>query len=195
MLLKHHLFIPSLISAWECINSYECFFWDWSFYSGSFWRLTQFFSPSVKMTEHSYSASFCQSPLKVHWIRPFVFPRGFFVLFLHQAICQLQYQFLSITLAHVAFEELDMWGRLLNLMFANVTSVQISETLTLFFCKLGSIYFDCYFSSCSRRTILNYSVQFCEANLIGALIFVLCSCNSNYFSASLLRALNLVAID
>lgn len=146
--------------------------------------------PSIHIQHHSAKALW-----KYIELDPLSFLEGFFVLFLHQAICQVQYQFLSVTLVHVAFEELDMWGRLLNLMFVNVTSVQISETLTLFFCKLGSIYFNCYFSSCSRRTILNYSVQFCEANLIGALIFVLCSCNSNYFSASLLRALNLVAID
>lgn len=127
MLLKHHLFIPSLISAWECINSYVWLSWDWSFCCGSFWRLTQFFSPSVKMTQHSYSGSFCQSLLKAHWIRPFLFPRGLFGLFLHQAGCQLQNQFLSVTLAHVAFGELDMWGRLLNVMFVNVTSVQFIE--------------------------------------------------------------------
>lgn len=98
---------------------------------------TIFFSPSVKMTQHSYSGSFCQSPLKVHWIRPFLFPRGLFGLFFHQAICQLQYQFLSVTLAHAAFDELDMWGRLLNVMFVNDSSVQISEMLTLFFCSWG----------------------------------------------------------
>lgn len=30
-----------------------------------------------------------------------------------------------------------MQGRLLNVMFVNVTSVRISETLTLFFCTWG----------------------------------------------------------
>ena len=147
------------------------------------------------MTEHSYSASFSQSPLEIHWIKPFLFPRGFFVLFLHQAICQLQYQFLSVTFGCVAFEELDMWGWLLNVMFASVTSVQISGTLTLFSCPLGSCYFCCYFLSCSGRTSLNYPIWFCEANAVGAVIFALCSYNSRYLSASLLRALNLFPID
>lgn len=135
MPLKHHLFIPSLISAWDCINSYVGLSWDWSFSSGSFWRLTQFFSPSVKMTQRSYSGSFCQSPLEAHWISPFLFPRGLSALVLHQAICQLHYQFVSVTLARAAFDELDMWRRLLYVMFVNVPSVQITEMLTWFFCS------------------------------------------------------------
>lgn len=81
------------------------------------------------------------------------------------------------------------------MMFVNVTSVQISETLTSGFLYLGSIYFYCYFSSCSERTNLNYSVQACEADAVGALIFALCSCFSNYLSASCLRAFNLSTID
>lgn len=66
---------------------------------------------------------------------PFLFPRGLSGLVLHQAICQLHYQFLSGTLARAAFDELDMWGRLLNVMFVNVPSVQITEMLTWFFCS------------------------------------------------------------
>lgn len=66
-------------SAWDSINSYVWLSWDWSFSSGSFWRLTQFLSPSVKMTQCSYSGSFCQSPLEAHWIRPFSFLEGFLV--------------------------------------------------------------------------------------------------------------------
>lgn len=81
--------------------------------------------PNIHIQDHS---------AKAHWIRPFLFPTGLFGLFLYQAICQLHYQFLSITLARAAFDELDMRRRLLNVMFVNVTSVRISETLTLFFC-------------------------------------------------------------
>lgn len=135
MPLKQHLLTPNLLSAWDCINSYVWLSWDWSFSSGSFWRLTQFFSPSLKMTQRSYWGSFCQSPLEAHWISPFLFPTGLSGSVLQQAICQLHYQFLSVTLAQAAFDELDMWGRLLNVMFVNVPSVQITEMLTWFFCS------------------------------------------------------------
>lgn len=167
--------------------------WDWSFSSGSFWRLTQFFSPSVKMTQCSYSGSFCQSPLEAHWISPFFFPWGLSGLVLHQAICQLHYQFLSVTLARAAFDELDMWGRLLNVMFVNVPSVQITEMLTWFFCSWEYLFLLLFLILLKKN--LPQWLSSVLWSRCGILILALCSCFSNYLSATSLRAFDLSPID
>lgn len=59
------------------------------------------------------------------------------------------------------------------MMFVNVTSVQISEMLTLFFCSWRMFISAAISHPAQEEMSLNYSVQFCEASVTGALIFAL----------------------